>query len=111
MNGNLQSYCSLSATTALSEAGARRRLVNAEAVLLCVHGSQTFLLQNAVWKRCKTKLLNCKGKKNKGEKQKAPFPLLIEFKGITCSTLQQMGSYTNFKTIKRYKVPCGAGLH
>ena len=43
--------------------------------------------------------------------QKAPFPLLIEFKGITCSTLQQMGSYTNFKAIKRYKVPCGAGLH
>lgn len=45
------------------------------------------------------------------KKQKAPFPLLIEFKGITCSTLQQMGSYTNFKAIKRYKVPCGAGLH
>lgn len=69
-------------------------------------GSQTFLLQNAVWKRCKTKLLTCEG-----EKQKAPFPLLIEFKGITCSTLQQMGSYTNFKAIKRYRVPCGAGLH
>lgn len=46
-----------------------------------------------------------------GGEQKAPFPLLIEFKGITCSTLQQMGSYTNFKAIKRYKVPCGAGLH
>lgn len=82
-----------------------------------LRGSQTFLLQNAVWKRCKTKLLNCKKKKRregggrKRKKQKAPFPLLIEFKGITCSTLQQMGSYTNFKAIKRYKVPCGAGLH
>lgn len=40
---------------------------------------------------------------------KGPFPLLIEFRGITGCTLQQAGSYTNFKAIKRYQVPCGAG--
>lgn len=56
------------------------------------------------------KIAKMQGEKKKGEKQKAPFPLLIEFKSITCSTLQQMGSYTNFKAIKRYQVPCGAGL-
>lgn len=56
------------------------------------------------------KTAKMQGRKTRGEKQKAPFPLLIEFKGITCSTLQQMGSYTNFKAIKRYPVPRGAGL-
>lgn len=61
-------------------------------------------------KDAKQNCLKCKGEKS-GGKQKAPFPLLIEFKGITCSALQQMGSYTNFKAIKRYQVPCGAGLH
>lgn len=37
------------------------------------YGSQTFLLQNAVWKRCKTKLLKCKGGKQ-GGKTKGPLP-------------------------------------
>lgn len=113
-----KTYCSPSATTKSSSPPNQEQPGKLDGALTFVPlcGSQTFLLQNAVWKRCKTKLLNCKKKKRAGrrrrkKKQKAAFPLLIEFKGITCSTLQQMGSYTNFKAIKRYKVPCGAGLH
>jgi hypothetical protein len=60
--------------------------------------------------KMQNKIAKMQGRKTKRGKQKAPFPLLIEFKGITGSTLQQTGSYTNFKAIKRYQVPCGAGL-
>lgn len=115
-----KTYCSPSATTKSSspQTRAAREIGWSPDFCASLWQSDIFIakhrlekMQNKIAKLQKKKKRNGGGGEGEEKKQKAPFPLLIEFKGITCSTLQQMGSYTNFKAIKRYKVPCGAGLH